>query len=226
MMRASRAERVCTLIHPGVCLRHINDTVGHGLIAVERIPIGTITWCLDPLDIQLTAAEATALGPMYAPTLDRYTWTDREGQRVLCWDAGRFMNHSCRPTSMSPGLSFEVAIRDIEVGEELVCDYATLNLEAPFECACGLPECRGTIEPTDFDRFAERWDVELRAIFPQILHVPQPLMGLLPSRERAMLEDLCAHPAKVPSVLTHRYPPVVSQGAASRSPRLAQRSLQ
>lgn len=211
---------MCTLIHPNVCLRYINDIVGHGLIAVEPIPAGTITWCLDPLDIHLTNEDVATLGPLYHGTLDRYTWTDRNGLRVLCWDAGRFMNHSCRPNSMSPGLSFEVAIRDIAVGEELVCDYGTLNVDDGFDCACNMPECRGHISPDDFERYADQWDEHMQSVFPNILRVPQALMSLVPPAERAQLEALCLDPRWVPSVRTHRYVPATMPiPRVARAPR-------
>lgn len=192
------------MIHPHVTLRFINDVVGFGVVATERLPAGTITWCLDPLDIRLSAEDARRLGGLFDATLDRYTWTDRDGERVLCWDIGRYMNHSCRPNSMSPGLAFEVALRDIEPGEELVCDYGTLNLDGPFECACGEPGCRGTILPEDFETFADAWDAQLQPAFAKVLDVPQPLLPLVPPEERALFESIVAGKRKLPSVRTHR----------------------
>ena len=166
------------VIHPGVSLAFINDTVGFGLVAAQPLPAGTIVWCQDPLDIRLTHAQLKALGPLFDAHIDRYAWTDASGDRVLCWDIGRFMNHGCRPNSMSPGLPMEIALRDIAVGEEVVCDYGILNLDAGFDCACGMAECRGRIEPRDFDVLADAWDARLQAVFPQVARVPQALAGL------------------------------------------------
>lgn len=198
------------MIHPDVSLAFINDAVGFGLIAARPLPAGTITWCQDPLDIRLTTAQLMALGPLFDAQIDRYAWTDAQGDRILCWDIGRYMNHGCQPNSMSPGLHFEVALRDIEVGEELLCDYGMLNLDAGFDCACGAVGCRGRITPADFDAYAAVWDAQLQAVFPQVMQVPQALAGLLDEAARADIARCAALPATLPSVRAH-------QCAAARS---------
>jgi D-alanine-D-alanine ligase len=55
-------------------------------------------------------------------------------------------NHSCDPNSAFEGLN-EIAIMNIQKGEELTLDYAQFldeNME-PFQCQCGSPNCRGLI---------------------------------------------------------------------------------
>ena len=56
-------------------------------------------------------------------------------------------NHSCDPNTRFDGLN-TIAIRTINIGEELTFDYATfLDREMePFECRCGSPKCRGLIK--------------------------------------------------------------------------------
>jgi SET domain len=59
------------------------------------------------------------------------------------------INHSCRPNT---GIRFTdqgydlVALRDIDVGEELTYDYSTY-IESPerLSCSCGTVSCRGEI---------------------------------------------------------------------------------
>jgi uncharacterized protein len=74
-------------------------------------------------------------------------------------DFSRFMNHSCEPnceaeTSEIKGITrvFIQALRDIEVGEELVYNYGltlderyTPTLKKQFACRCGSVKCRGTM---------------------------------------------------------------------------------
>lgn len=192
------------MIHPELKLTFINDSVGFGLVASEPLPRGTITWTQDPLDHVLSDARFAALGPAFERELLRYAWRNREGDWILCWDHGRFMNHSCRPNSLSPGLDFEVAVRDIEAGEEVTCDYAALNLEASFRCACGLAECRGEVHGEDFERLSGTWDASLREAFSGIGDVPQPLYDILSVADRsAIIAGLC-DPILIPSAIGHR----------------------
>src|SRR6516162_3917387 len=39
-----------------------------------------------------------------------------------------FRKHACQPTSLAPGLDLEIAIRDIEPGQQIIDDYGSLNL--------------------------------------------------------------------------------------------------
>lgn len=63
----------------------------------------------------------------------------------------RYFNHSCEPNCGIKGLHDLVAMRDIQVGEELCFDYAMTedsNWEVPNgQCFCESPSCRGRIVP-------------------------------------------------------------------------------
>jgi hypothetical protein len=52
-----------------------------------------------------------------------------------------------------------IAIRDIEVGEEVCLDYAMCDGSDydEFECSCGAPNCRGRITGEDWKR-PELWE--------------------------------------------------------------------
>jgi len=60
------------------------------------------------------------------------------------------VNHACDPNAWLEGLDI-VARRPIGPGEEITIDYATLYTDEmiPFECQCGSPDCRGTIQGMD-----------------------------------------------------------------------------
>ena len=61
-----------------------------------------------------------------------------------------FVNHCCEPnceTDEIDGRIWIVALRDIEVGEELTYDYCLFDGEEddPAPCYCGAKGCRGTM---------------------------------------------------------------------------------
>lgn len=171
------------MIHPDTELRFVNPQIGYGVFATRLIPKGTITWVRDRLDQAFTPAAIEQLPAAYQDILLKYSFIDGRGCFVLCWDHARFVNHSCEPTCRSAGYDFEVAIRDIQPGEELTDDYGSLNLEWDFECSCGLATCRLRVRPGDLLSFAADWDVIVSEPFRQILAVPQPLWPFLEEKE-------------------------------------------
>lgn len=60
----------------------------------------------------------------------------------------KFLNHSCNPNVKRgrDGVTFS-AMREVGIGEELTCDYSTLevNPDWQMECKCGAEGCRGVI---------------------------------------------------------------------------------
>jgi hypothetical protein len=192
------------MIHPHTELKYMTPEIGYGVFARRPIPRGTITWVLDPLDRILTPGEIGALPPAVAPLLERYSWIDGKGNRILCWDFSRLMNHSCEANTFCPGgQSFEIAVRDISAGEELTCDYATMNLERPFVCACGSSACRGTVTHADFNDLAPDWDGLIRRALPDVVRVDQPLWSWLASPHA--LSAAAAAPEMAPSIIMNRF---------------------
>lgn len=67
-----------------------------------------------------------------------------------------FINHSCTPNLWLDNETTVVAMRDIEIGEELTADYAVLLGDTedwpPTPCHCGAPNCRGMITDQDWRR--------------------------------------------------------------------------
>jgi len=177
------------MIHPDTELRFVGEQVGHGVFATRDIPRGTITWVRDKLDQAFSAEQIRQMREPHQQILGRYGYIDRHGKMILCWDHGRFMNHSCEATCLSAGYDFEVAVRDVRAGEELTDDYSTLNLESGFACACSRANCRGHIQPDDNVDGADRWDDMLRETFPQIQKVTQPLWWLIDEKEEILLAN-------------------------------------
>src|SRR5262245_53117058 len=115
------------MIHPHTELRFIDDNVGYGVFATEPIPRGTIVWALCRFDRVLTPDEAFAMPTAYQDVLARYAYLDREGRYVLCWDFGRYVNHSCEPSMLGLGPELEILVRDVARGDHITCEYASLN---------------------------------------------------------------------------------------------------
>ena len=193
------------MLHPNAELRYSGPEVGSGVYATAFIPKGTITWVQDPLD-QVIDLNSNPEYRDYPPVLERYSFRNRDGHYVLCWDYARFVNHHCEANCLSPGLDFEIAIRDIEEGEEITNDYGSLNLEFEMTCLCQSPHCRRCTKPEDFDQLADVWDELLQQAFPHISKVDQPLWSQLSDRGfvKACLEDT----RLVPSIRNHLYKPV------------------
>jgi hypothetical protein len=192
------------LIHPSTTLRFIDERIGYGAVATELIPKGTIVWVHDELDQVFTPAQVERLSNGYRHVLDTYTFLNREGNRVLCWDLARYVNHSCDPNCLSPGLDLEVAVRDIAPGEPLTDDYAALNLTAAWDCQCGSPRCRGRVSSGDFPALARIWDEHIAAAWPLVGQVAQPLWPWVPDRDNLALA--LASGAALPSSLHHFFP--------------------
>jgi len=152
------------------------------VIATAQLPRGTITWVRCRLDRTFSLEEAVAMGPVYQPVIAKYMFTDGDGRVVLCWDHGRYMNHSCEPSCVSPGFECDIAVRDILPGEELTCDYAMLNLDEALDCACGSGRCRRRILPGEGVALADRLDDAVALAFAEGQRVPQPLLPLMVER--------------------------------------------
>ena len=71
------------------------------------------------------------------------------GNSKIYYGFDSFCNHSCDPNCHHIPISDNsyqmVATRDIQIGEELTCDYAIFDTECEthFECKCGTAICRG-----------------------------------------------------------------------------------
>jgi uncharacterized protein len=184
------------MLLPDVELRYVDDTIGYGTFATRFIPKGTITWVRDPLDQTFSQALVDRMTPLQRSILDKYSFQDARGDWVLCWDHARFLNHSCRANCLSPGFEFEIAVRDILPGEEITDDYGMLYTD-PFTCHCRQKGCRGTVHQDDLLTYGDVWDEVLRAAFPAVGHVKQPLWDLVTEKDE--VAAVLAGRAELPS---------------------------
>jgi SET domain-containing protein len=176
------------MLHPDTVIRHVSEAVGVGVFATRRIPRGTVTWVRDPLDIILPTAQVRELHPLQQAIMHRYSW--REGEKwILCWDHGRYVNHSCDANCVGLGVQFEIALRDIEAGEQLTDDYRSLGaFEDPFECMCGSARCTGSVLPSDLPRVRPLWESRFAAALPEFHQVAQPLLAFVSAADLAVVD--------------------------------------
>ncbi len=166
------------MIHPKTELKFISNEIGYGVVATEFIPAGTITWVLDKLDREFSPKDLISLDPIYQDILDTYTYRNSQGNFVLCWDNGRFVNHSFNSNCLTTAYDFEIAIRDIKPGEQLTDDYGYLNIPQPFRGADEGTK-RKVVYPDDLLKYHKVWDEKLLKVFNRIPKMNQPLLNLI-----------------------------------------------
>ena len=106
---------------------------GIGVFSRQFIPAGTVVWTFTPgFDLEIDPPEVERLAPPARDQFLKYSYLDvLTGKYVLCFDDGRFFNHSDQPNVID-GVTPEtaqssVAVKDIAPGEELTCDYRTFD---------------------------------------------------------------------------------------------------
>lgn len=100
---------------------------GVGVFAAEAIKKGAVIWRFDPsFDRLIPLDRYLAAPPHLKDLLDRYAYPSPEESGFLIYevDNGRFMNHSETPNTDFSDFRAGRALRNIEAGEELTCNYA------------------------------------------------------------------------------------------------------
>lgn len=187
------------MIHPDTEVRYIDKETGYGVVATSFIPKGTITWVHDDLDRIYTQEEASKLNLLMKQHLETYCYTNHKGQKVLCWDIAKYVNHSFSPSCFSTAYDFEIAIRDILPGEQLTNDYGYLNLDTPFT-PVDEGGIRKTVFPDDILTYHEQWDELLRMNIPCVFDQMQPLLPLIPVTVWEEFSELRSDPSKMRSI--------------------------
>lgn len=192
------------MIHPNTKLKFISKDVGYGVVATAFLPAGTITWVLDKLDREFTPLQIQDMEPLYQEIIDTYTFRNNNGNLVLCWDNGRYVNHSFNSNCLTTAYDFEIAIRDIHVGEQLTDDYGYLNITSPFR---GINEGtrRKVVYPNDLLKYYKVWDNKIKKVFPKINKVDQPLRQILDAKTWDRIEKIIHEEEPLASILTNYF---------------------
>jgi len=167
------------MIHSDTEVKFISPEKGYGVVATKLIPKGTITWALDKLDRVFTPDQLGKFRDKYYELLVTYCYRDRKGNFILCWDNGRFVNHSFNSSCITTCYDFELAVKDIQPGEEITDDYGYLNLMEPFKCLPEEGSNRKMVMPDDLLHYHKEWDTKLISAFQHLNKVYQPLKNIL-----------------------------------------------
>ncbi|HMQ46801.1 MAG TPA: SET domain-containing protein [Saprospiraceae bacterium] len=175
------------MIHPGTCLRYIDEHIGYGVFATEFIPAGTITYVKDKLELEISPEVFYSYPLELRAVVEKYSYIDEKGIRIVSWDFAKYINHCCNCNSMSTGYGFEIAIRDIYPGEEITDEYGMFNIENEMYLSCKYADCRKKVSALDIDLYASDWDEKVKAVLSKIFELHQPLLPLL---EEEVLQKL------------------------------------
>lgn len=102
---------------------------GLGVFADQFIPAGAVVWEQHPqFDIQFPPAALDEFPQYTRDRIMHFAYVDkRTGMGILCADDARFMNHSNDPNTRTfvdeNGHERDLAVRDIQPGDEITCDY-------------------------------------------------------------------------------------------------------
>lgn len=192
------------MIHPYTKLKFIHPSIGYGVVATQLIPAGTITWVMDKLDRIFTLPEVQKLPVSYQDILEIYSFRNSNGNYVLCWDNEKYINHSFKPSCLITAYDFQIAIRDIHIGEELTDDYGYLNISEPFEAKDEGTE-RKIVYPDDLLKYYTMWDEQLLAVFDKIPLVNQPLRPFINDKLWKKITAIATGELQMDSILTNYY---------------------
>ncbi len=126
---------------------------GHGLIAIEPISIGEIVAIKGGhiIDLKLFEERCESLVGMSILQIDdNFVLAPLEKDEIE--DVVIYINHSCNPNIGLRGEITFVAMRNINIGEEIVIDYAMIqnNNDEAMQCNCGAETCRKIITGHDW----------------------------------------------------------------------------
>ena len=180
------------MIHPHTKLVFINDEIGYGVFATHFLPKGTITYVKDTMEIEVSSAEFRQHSPAMQEQIEKYSYIDERGVRIISWDFAKYVNHCCHCNTMSTGYGFEIAIRDINPGEEITDEYGMFNMEQPMTLSCKYADCRGRVCREDFDALHPVWDAQVRPALEGMYGVLQPLLPFVDEETLTELDDALA----------------------------------
>ena len=179
--------------------------VGYGVFATEKIPEGTIVYVKDSLELVVTPTDFLLHTEEMKAVIEKYSYIDEKGNRIISWDFAKYVNHCCNCNTISTGYGFEIAIRDIEKGEQITDEYGIFNLEQEMNLICGDPTCRKVIKPDDFELYYQSWDEKIMRSIPKLFDVEQPLMPFIDPESRTELDQFFKDPQAYKSVYSLKF---------------------
>lgn len=193
------------MIHPNTTIKLISETVGYGVFATAYIPEGTIVYVKDSLEQVVTPAAYLNQSKEMKDVIDKYSYMDQNGDRIISWDFAKYVNHCCNCNTISTGYGFEIAIRDIKPGEQITDEYGIFNLEEEMNLECSSSNCRKKIAPSDFEMYYQEWDTKIKKSIPKLFKVAQPLFAFIDENTQRELDAFSLSTENYKSVYALKY---------------------
>jgi hypothetical protein len=124
---------------------------GLGVFAAENIRAGTLVWKFIPnIDAVIEERIFNSYPDSVQSYLRKYAYFDKKLLKyIICGDDARFVNHSTDPNTVGiypsnfEGYMYgiDVAIKDINIGEEITCDYSGFDMEYNLKIDSLSPQC-------------------------------------------------------------------------------------
>jgi hypothetical protein len=168
------------MIIPWVRVVWLSDEKGYGLIATQFIPKGTVTFVQDGLDIVIPSSDLESIDPRLLEYVEKYSYEDFLGNRIISWDLGKYMNHDDQANTLTTAYGFEVSVRDIEPGEEVTDDYRIFSTHHDTNTWHMGPK-KTKLEPWP-EKLLASWNKSVEEALAYIDKVKQPLKGFIPSK--------------------------------------------
>ncbi len=186
------------MIIPWVRIVWISDSKGYGLVATRSIAKGTITFVQDGLDIVISERKYGKVDPGLLEYVEKYSYEDYLGNRIISWDFAKYMNHDDQANTLTTGYGFEVAVRDVDEGEELTDDYRIFSTHHDTNF---ITEGRKIEDLKPWpDSLMLDWDRRVRESLFFLPDVEQPLFKFIKPKIRNELLRLHRDPASYRSV--------------------------
>ncbi len=186
------------MIIPWVQIVWISDVKGYGLVATRSIPKGTVTFVQDGLDIVISEDAYDKIDPGLLEHIEKYSYEDYLGNRIVSWDLAKYMNHDDNANTLTTGYGFEVAVRDIEAGEELTDDYRIFSTHHDTNF---IHENRKIEDLKPWpDSLLFDWDSRIKESLLRLSMTEQPLLSFIPPDTWNELRRLPRKPSSYRSV--------------------------
>jgi len=119
-------------------LKKVSKIHGEGLFALKLIHTGEIVVRWQKKELSPSQFESLSNSEkMYVGV--------ENGKKFLMEGPARYINHSCAPNTV-PGKLCDIALRDIQPGEEITTDYKDFFIPSgSFTCTCKHLSCRRVI---------------------------------------------------------------------------------
>ena len=136
------------MLHPDVVLKKGGITK-KGLFSKKKIPRGTIVYKVKD-DVRIySISQYNKFSKRYRNLLTKFAYQE-DNKIIHHLDDTRHGNHSCESNVYvmpQENTYMDIALRDIEAGEEVTWDYGVLlpTWHKPIKCKCGSSKCRKMI---------------------------------------------------------------------------------